>query len=110
VVPTGIRVQLCHGLTAPTQHDLATSPQESILCFGEGTDQGRFLFMFRGAPMGHDSSGANFAQGAMKGQWPLSKWGLRCQGVEQFGRSEAFVSGLDYHLSFLDHVHEFHTS
>ena len=27
----------------------------------------------------------------MKGQLPLSGWGLRSQGVEQFGRSEAFV-------------------
>src|SRR5213080_4649822 len=37
---------------------------------------------------------ANFAQGAMKGQLPLSGWGLSSQGVEQFGRSAAFVSGL----------------
>jgi hypothetical protein len=43
----------------------------------------------------------------MKGQLPLSGWGLSSQGVEQFGRSEAFVSGLHHHLSFLDHVHEF---
>ena len=50
---------------------------------------------------------AIFAQEVEKGQWPLSVEGLRGQGVEQFGRSEAFVSSLHYHLSFLDHVHEF---
>ena len=43
----------------------------------------------------------------MKGQLPLSVAGLRGQGVEQFGRSEALFSGLHHHLSFLDHVHEF---
>ena len=43
----------------------------------------------------------------MKGQLPLSVEGLGGQGVEQFGRSEALVSPLDYQLSFLDHVHEF---
>ena len=43
----------------------------------------------------------------MKGQLPLSVGGLSGQGVEQFGRSEALVSGLHDHLSFLDHVHEF---
>ena len=43
----------------------------------------------------------------MKGQWPLSVWGLSREGVEQFGRSEALVSGLHHHLSFLEHVHEF---
>jgi transposase len=52
---------------------------------------------------------ANFAQGAMKKQLPLSVWGLSSQGVEQFGRSEAFVSGLYHQLSFLDHGHEFYT-
>jgi putative transposase len=50
---------------------------------------------------------ANFAQGAMKGQWLLSRWGLRGQRVEQFGRSAALFPGLNDHLSFLDHVHEF---
>jgi hypothetical protein len=44
----------------------------------------------------------------MQGQLPLSMWGLRGQGVEQFGRSAALFSGLhDHlhdHLSFLDHV------
>ena len=45
----------------------------------------------------------------MKGQLRLSMGGLDGQGVEQFGRSEAFVSGLDHQLSFLDHVHEFDT-
>jgi hypothetical protein len=50
---------------------------------------------------------ANFAQGAMKGQSPLSGWGLRSQRVEQFGRSEALFPGLHDYLSFLDHVHEF---
>jgi hypothetical protein len=43
----------------------------------------------------------------MKGQLPLSGWGLRSEGVEQFGRSEALFPGLYDHLSFLDHVHEF---
>ena len=43
----------------------------------------------------------------MKGQLPLSVWGLRSEGVEQFGRSEALFSGLHHQLSFLDHVHEF---
>src|SRR5262245_55574964 len=42
----------------------------------------------------------------MKGQSPWSVEGLRGQGVEQFGRSAALVSGLHHHLSFLDHVHE----
>ena len=45
-----------------------------------------------------------------KGQLPLSVEGLSGQGVEQFGRSEAFVFSLHDHLSFLDHVHEFHTN
>src|SRR5262249_32468313 len=49
---------------------------------------------------------ANFAQEVMKGQSPWSVEGLRGQGVEQFGRSAALVSGLHHHLSFLDHVHE----
>ncbi len=43
----------------------------------------------------------------MKGQLSLSVWGLGGQGVELFSRSEALVSGLDYQLFFLDHVHEF---
>ena len=42
-----------------------------------------------------------------KGQWSVAGGGLRRQGVEQFGRSEALVFGLDPHLFFLDHVHEF---
>ena len=54
-----------------------------------------------------DGCVANFAQEVVKGQLPLSVGGLGGQGVEQFGRSEALVSGLDHHLSFLDHVHEF---
>ena len=58
------------------------------------------------APPGGGSV-ANFAQGAMKGQWLLSRWGLRGQRVEQFGRSEALFPGLNDHLSFLDHVHKF---
>ena len=49
---------------------------------------------------------ANFAQEVVKGQLPLSEGRLSGQGVEQFGRSEALVSGLHPHLSFLDHVHE----
>src|SRR5262245_56354444 len=49
---------------------------------------------------------ANFAQEVEKGQLPLSVKGLSGQGVEQFGRSEAFVFSLHCHLSFPDHVHE----
>ena len=45
----------------------------------------------------------------MKGQLPWSVEGLRGQGIELFSRSEALVSGLDYQLLFLDHVHEFNT-
>ena len=44
------------------------------------------------------------------GSGPCLWRGLGSQGVEKFGRSAVFVSGLAYHLSFLDHVHEFHTS
>ena len=44
---------------------------------------------------------ANIAQGAMKGQLPLSGWELSSQGVEQFGRSAALFSGLHHQLSFL---------
>ena len=50
---------------------------------------------------------ANFAQEVMKGQLSRLVGGLRGQGVEQFGRSEAFVSGPDSQLFLLDHVHEF---
>ena len=63
--------------------------------------------------IGHETPGrqagfvAIFAQEVVKGQLPLSVEGLSGQGVEQFGRSEAFFSSLHYHLSFLDHVHEF---
>src|SRR5215813_3752000 len=42
-----------------------------------------------------------------RGNCPCLWRGLGGQGVEQFGRSEAFVSLLDYQLPFLDHVHEF---
>jgi hypothetical protein len=45
----------------------------------------------------------------VKGQLRLSVGGLGGQGVEQFGRSEAFVSSLDHQLFFLYHVHEFDT-
>ena len=50
---------------------------------------------------------ANFAQEVMKGHLPWSVEGLRGQGRELFGRSEAFVSLLHHHLPFLHHVHEF---
>jgi len=41
-------------------------------------------------------------------EWlPLSGGRLGSQGVEQFGRSEPLVPGLEYHLFFPDHVHEF---
>jgi hypothetical protein len=45
----------------------------------------------------------------VKGQLPLAAEGLGGQGVEQFGRSAALVSGLDHQLFFLNHVHEFDT-
>ena len=54
-----------------------------------------------------NGSVANLVQGAMKGQLALSVWGLSSQRVEQFGRSEALVSGLTHQLFFLNHVHEF---
>ena len=38
--------------------------------------------------------------------WSLSVGELRSQGVEQFGRSEAFVSSLDPQLFLFDHMHE----
>ena len=63
MVPTGIRVQLCHRLIAPTQHDLATSPEEAILYLVGQTGEGRSLFILRGAPRGHDSSVAKLAFG-----------------------------------------------
>jgi hypothetical protein len=65
------------------------------------------IFMGRGAPGEHESSVANFAQVVVKGWLPLSVGRLGGPGVEQFGRSEPLVSGLEYHLFFLDHVHEF---
>jgi hypothetical protein len=40
----------------------------------------------------------------MKGQLPLSGWGLCGQRVEQFGRSEALFPGLHGDLPFFDHV------
>ena len=43
----------------------------------------------------------------MKGQLSPLVEGLRGQSIELFGRSEAFVSGPDYQLFLLDHVHEF---
>ena len=49
---------------------------------------------------------ANFAQEVMKGELPLSMWGLSGEGVELFGRCEALVSSLHHQLLFLDHVHE----
>ena len=49
---------------------------------------------------------ANFAQEVVKGQLPLCVEELSGQGVEQFGRSAALVSGLNLQLPFLDHVHE----
>jgi hypothetical protein len=52
---------------------------------------------------------ANFVYEVVKRQLRLSVGGLGGQGVEQFGRSEALVSGLDHQLFFLYHVHEFDT-
>jgi hypothetical protein len=53
-----------------------------------------------------EGSVANFAQGAVQGQWPPSVWGLCCEGVELFGHREALVSCLNHQLPFLEHVHE----
>src|SRR5437667_716429 len=50
---------------------------------------------------------ANFAHVVVKEWLPLSVGRLGGQGVEQFGRSEPLVPGLEYHLFFPDHVHEF---
>src|SRR5215468_10857567 len=44
---------------------------------------------------------ANFAYEVVKGQESLSAGRLGGQGVEQFGRSETLVSGLDPQLFFL---------
>jgi Helix-turn-helix of DDE superfamily endonuclease len=52
---------------------------------------------------------ANFAQEVVKEQLPLSVGGLGGQRVEHFSRSAAFVSSLNHHLFFLNHVHEFDT-
>ena len=54
-----------------------------------------------------NGSVANFAHVVVKESLPLSVGRLGGQGVEQFGRSEPLVSGLEYHLFFLDHVYEF---
>ena len=43
----------------------------------------------------------------MKVQLSLLVGELGSQSVELFGRSEAFVSGHDYQLFLLNHVHEF---
>jgi hypothetical protein len=47
-----------------------------------------------------------FCAGGHEGQLSLSVGGLRGQGVEQFGRSEALVSSLDPQLFLFDHMHE----
>src|SRR5499427_198342 len=49
---------------------------------------------------------ANFAQEIVTGQLPLSVGRLRGQRVEQFGRSAAFGSLLNYQRLFPDHVHD----
>jgi hypothetical protein len=41
----------------------------------------------------------------MQGQLSLSVRELRGQSVDLFGRSAAFVSGLDYQLFLLAHMH-----
>src|SRR5262249_22405148 len=66
-------------------------------------------YQLRGALTDGFDSGcvANFAQVVVKGELPLSVERLGGQGVELIGRSEPLVSGLKYHLFFLDHVHEF---
>jgi len=68
------------------------------------------LFAFQQPSTHPEGFVANFAQEVEKGQWPLTMKGLSSQGVEQFGRSEAFVFSLHYHLSFLDHVHELNSN
>jgi len=55
---------------------------------------------------GHEAgSVANFAQEAMKGQWPLSVWQLRGEGGELFGRGEALFNSR-FKLPFAQHVHQ----
>src|SRR5881398_2787308 len=54
-----------------------------------------------------DGSVTNFAHVVVKEWLPLSVGRLGGQGVEQFGRSEPLVPSLEYHLFFLDHMHEF---
>ena len=48
---------------------------------------------------------ANFAQEAMKGQWPLSVWQLCAERGELFGHGEALLNSI-FKLSFAQHVHQ----
>ena len=50
---------------------------------------------------------AYFAHEVMKEQLSLAVGRLSGEGVEQFSRSEAFVSGPAQQLFLLDHMHEF---
>src|SRR5262249_16037200 len=50
VVPPAIQGQRCHRRTAPTQHDIATSPEKTMLYLVGGTDEGQAFVMLRGAP------------------------------------------------------------
>ena len=112
--PILIQHELCHdredsahkrALTGfPLLHTFFMQP------FAVCQDMHRLAVPARFAPWIPDGFVANFAQEVMPGQGPCLWRGLGSQGVEQFGRSAVFVSGLAYHLSFLDHVHEFHTS
>src|SRR5262245_51922525 len=69
--------------------------------------RGRSCRSTKGAMTTKNGFVANFAQEDVKRQLLLSVEGLRGQGVDQFGRSAALVSGLDHQLSFLEHAHEF---
>jgi hypothetical protein len=55
----------------------------------------------------HHGCVANFVQEALKGELPLSAWGLCGEGVELLGCREVLVSSLHHQLPFLEHVHEF---
>jgi hypothetical protein len=77
---------------------------------GGGPDPGDVQRIQGPAPIRQGRIGgfvANFAQKVMTGQLPLPVRRLRGERVELFGRSEALFPGLNHHLFFPDHVHEF---
>ena len=92
------------GILQKRRPDVGVIPGHQLRCHPLRTGRG---LGFVDSPF--DGSVANFTQEVMKGQLPLSAGELRGQGRELFGRSAILVSGLDYQLSFLEHVHEFNT-